>query len=242
MYIIMTIALLGFVQTALIMPRMRGFVLPIALYSLFSGSLVYFLHPWVQAVSFNQLTEFLLSEFAVFYISFLLALECFIKGLVLLIQSPRRVCPYNNSVTGAVYLWRQSKALFIKVCPYVPALPFLLFVFYGQAWVFHSTERIAFSTLSFLISLGVTSIFIGSTFLFKQAQSYQLERTAYDLLFLQLILAVVLPTIASGKYLFSNEFEIGTLIHTISTLGVMLVCIIMGYVLNSFLKYKRQEL
>ena len=92
------------------------------------------------------------------------------------------------------------------------------------------------------MSLGVTGVLVGSTFLFKRAQYYQLERTAYDLLFLQLLLALILPTIASGRYLFSNQFEIDTLINSISTLGGMLVCVITGYLLNSFLKHKRQEL
>ncbi|MEM1222244.1 MAG: hypothetical protein AAGH40_05730 [Verrucomicrobiota bacterium] len=237
MSILVAIAVIGLLQMLFLAASFRKRRLITTLYCLIPGLLSIFLHPWVAEINFRRLTENLSSDSLSHLIASILILEAAIKALALIDLT-------NDEPTSTKWFHRLPNTIakaVIRFLPYTPSVMFLFFIFYGQAWLFHTVEGASLKTLSLVASVGLSSFLFLAVFLLRAFfHQFSFRSISYDLLFLQLIIAIVFPLLAKGSLGDVANYDSSIYFQAAVTCGLMLAMACMGYVIHQLLKRRTQ--
>jgi len=157
------------------------------------GALVgYAIHPWVALINFERLNAALATSGAVSALSALLLIEALAKVL-------ERFHEPHAPAEGRHAWFAFRRALLDASCAllrFLPPLSLFFAVFYAQAYAFHTIERLSFDRLSLLIAASfAVLIAVGSLALRRAVEPETRALLEYRLLFLQLVVALVLPVV-----------------------------------------------
>lgn len=237
MLVLSALALLGLLQSLFAAARYRGQWLPTLLYCIVPGLLIYILFPWVEQTNVNQLTDRLTSGTLATSIAALLILEAALKIICLIDrgdEAPQSMHCIQRSLRS---LTKQGEL----VLRHSPSITFLFFLFYGQAWVFHTIEGISFKSLSICLCVGFSTIFTLSTLLIRKVStSRYFDATTYDLQFIQFVIAVGLPLLTKESHTAPMVYDNSIYLQAVSTGVVMLITSTLGYTAYRYFKYRTQ--
>lgn len=240
MLLLCAIALLGLIQACFVAADLHKQWRLAGLYCLLPGLLVYGLSAEVERVSFNRLTEILLSESIAFYMAALMVLESLMRAASLIFRCAQESTSGERARTSFP---ASCTGLFLPILPHLPPLSLLLFVFYGQAWLFHAVEGFSFKWLSLVMAIGLSAILLASVLFLRPGRNHEsFKGTVYDLLFLQLVIAVSFPLMVREGPAIPPFYDAGIYFRAASTLCLMLFFGLLGYGLYQFFKYRRKEI
>lgn len=157
----------------------------------------YALHPWVSQINYERLNTALASPGAVSALAAVLLIEALAKVLERF-HEPRAPTEGGN-------VWFSVRRVTINascaLLRFLPPISLLFAVFYAQAYAFHTIERLPFARLSLLIAASFALLVaLGSLALRRAVCAETRELLEYRLLFLQLVVALVLPVVGRLGY------------------------------------------
>lgn len=159
---------------------------------LIGGAFCYAIHPWVAQINFARLNAALATPAAVSTLAALLLVEAAAKVL-------ERFHERHAPAEGRHRWFVLRRALLDHSCTvlrFLPPLSLFFAVFYAQAYAFHTVERLSFPRLSLaLAALFALVVSLGSLASRRAVTRETRALLEYRLLFLQLVVALLLPVI-----------------------------------------------
>lgn len=199
--------------------------------SLLVAGACFSIHPWVLNINYLRFEQFVHSDAAVFFISSVIFIESAVKGIFSLNEktTPCQSRHWINRLLHSFFIYGGT------LVRNTPSLMLGFFLFFSLSYCFHYSETTPFKLIATGIAGGLfLFLIIGSLALRFLLKGEQLRTAVFNLLFIQLVLAITLPLLGNDNntlpVLYHKSINMQSALTGISMLAVALA----GFVIYHF--------
>ncbi len=234
MSIFAVLACLGLLQTLFAFSLVKSSWIRLCLSLLVAGT-CFAIHPLVLNINFLRFEQFISSDAAVFMIASVIFVESAVKGFFNLNENTTP-CQSQHFINRALHNSFTYGSMLVRNTPSIMLAFFLIF---SLSYSFHHSETTPFRLLAGGIA---TSLFLfltlGSLILSLSFKADKIRTVVFNLLFIQLVLAIALPLLSDGSGSLPTLYDESIHLQSVATGITMLSVTLSGFLFYYFTNKK----